>query len=157
MQKSTFAAGCFWGVEHEFKQLNGVIAIQVGYMGGTKINPTYEEVCTGETGHAEVVTIEYDSDKISYDELLNHFWNIHNPTYLNRQGHDVGTQYRSVIFYYAAEQKKIAEKSKYKLEKSNTFDRAIVTSIEPAQKFFKAEEYHQNYFEKNPNAACNLK
>ena len=152
--KATFGAGCFWAVEETFRKLNGVTGTAVGHAGGTKANPTYEDVCTDETGHAEVVQVEFDSAKISYRELLDVFWANHNPTTLNRQGPDVGTQYRSVIFYHSPEQKTAAEESKNALAKSGRFKREIVTQIEPAPKFFRAEEYHQRYLEKRGLSHC---
>jgi peptide-methionine (S)-S-oxide reductase len=153
-QKAMFGAGCFWGVEETFRKLKGVTDTAVGYAGGTKENPTYEDVCTDRTGHAEVVQVEFDSAKISYPELLDVFWANHNPTTLNRQGPDVGTQYRSVIFYYSPGQKAAAEESKAALAKSGRFKREIVTQIEPAPKFFPAEEYHQRYLEKRGLSHC---
>ena len=145
----TFGAGCFWGVEESFKHKKGVIDTTVGYMGGKMKNPTYENVCSGKTGHAEVVQIIYDPAVISFEELLDTFWNIHNPTQSNRQGVDIGYQYRSVIFYSTNEQKQIAEKSLKLLEKSGNYDKKIVTEIMPASTFYPAEDYHQDYFEKN--------
>ena len=147
--KATFGAGCFWHVEDLFRKTNGVKSTKVGYIGGNLPNPTYEEVCTDKTGHAEAVEIEYDPDQISYEELLNVFWNNHNPTTLNRQGPDIGIQYRSTIFYHDDEQKKMAEKSKEAIEKSRKFENPIVTEIVPSPTFYKAEEYHQKYFQKN--------
>ena len=154
MQKATFGAGCFWGVEAAFRSLKGVIETSVGYMGGTFENPTYEDVCTDRTGHAEVVEVVYDPSVVSYDELLNVFWNIHDPTLLNRQGPDVGTQYRSVIFYHTEEQEVAARVSKARLQKSGTYKREIVTEIESATTFWRAEEYHQRYFEKHGLGTC---
>ena len=153
MAKATFGAGCFWGVEATFRQVKGVIDTAVSFMGGSVENPTYEDVCTGETGHAEVVQIEYDPDRGSYAELLEVFWECHDPTQLNRQGPDVGTQYRSVIFYHDEEQRKLAEASKKRLEESSLYDQPIVTEIVPASAFYRAEEYHQRYFEKH-GIAC---
>ena len=147
--KATFAAGCFWHVEDLLSKTKGVKSTQVGYIGGQLSNPTYEEVCTDKTGHAEAVEVEYDPDEISYEKLLDVFWNNHNPTTLNRQGPDVGIQYRSVIFYHNDEQKEIAEKSKQKLDKSGQYDRPVVTEIVPTPIFYKAEEYHQKYFKKH--------
>ena len=147
--KATFAAGCFWHVEDLLSKTQGVKSTQVGYIGGQLSNPTYEEVCTDKTGHAEAVEVEYNPDEISYETLLDVFWNNHNPTTLNRQGPDVGIQYRSVIFYHNDEQKEIAEKSKQKLDKSGQYDRPIVTEIVPTPIFYKAEEYHQKYFKKH--------
>jgi len=151
---ATFGAGCFWGVEETFRKLNGVTSTAVGYAGGTKDNPTYEDVCADETGHAEVVEVEFDPSKISYDELLDIFWSNHNPTTLNHQGPDVGTQYRSVIFYHSPAQKAAAQASKEKIDKSGRFRRPIVTQIEPAPKFYCAEEYHQRYLEKRGQSHC---
>jgi peptide-methionine (S)-S-oxide reductase len=151
-EKATFGAGCFWGVEETFRKLKGVISSTVGYAGGTKENPSYEDVCTDETGHAEVVEVEFDPSQISYEQLLDVFWSSHNPTTLNRQGPDVGTQYRSVIFYHSPEQKAAAEKSK--AEKASQFPRPIVTQIEPAPRFWRAEEYHQRYLEKRGQSHC---
>ena len=153
-EKATFGAGCFWGVEEIFRSLNGVTSTAVGYADGTKENPTYEDVCTDETGHAEVVEVEFDPSKISYDELLDVFWLNHNPTALNRQGPDVGTQYRSAIFYHSPAQKATAQASKEKIGKSGRFGRPIVTQIEPASKFWRAEEYHQRYLEKRGQSHC---
>jgi peptide-methionine (S)-S-oxide reductase len=153
-EKATFGAGCFWGVEETFRKLKGVTDTAVGYAGGAKDNPTYEDVCTDETGHAEVVQVEFDPAKISYRELLDVFWANHNPTTLNRQGPDVGTQYRSVIFYHSPEQKAAAEESKNALAKSGRFKREIVTQVEPGPKFFRAEEYHQRYLEKRGLSHC---
>ena len=147
--KATFGAGCFWHVEDLLSKTKGVKSTQVGYTGGQLPNPTYEEVCTDRTGHAEAVEVEYDPDEISYNELLDVFWSNHNPTTLNRQGPDVGVQYRSAIFYHNDKQKEIAEKSKQALDKSGKFDNPIVTQIVPAPIFYKAEEYHQKYFKKN--------
>lgn len=146
--KATFGAGCFWCVEPIFQKLDGVLSTSVGYAGGSFGNPTYDDVCTGQTGHAEVVQIEYDPSKISYDELLNVFWNNHDPTTLNRQGPDIGTQYRSLIFFYGPEQEATANASKEKLENSGKYHKKIVTEIVPAPQFYKAEDYHQRYYEK---------
>ncbi len=147
MEKATFGAGCFWGVEDSYQNINGVISTMVGYMGGNTKNPTYEEVCTDETGHVEVVQIIYDPLIVSYEELLEIFWSIHDPTQYNRQGPDIGTQYRSVIFYHSQEQKKIAMQSKQKHSKK--FNKEIVTEVTSAKEFYRAEEYHQKYLEKN--------
>ena len=147
-QTATFAAGCFWGVESAFKQVKGVFSTAVGYTGGTKKYPTYEDVCTDKTGHAEAVQIEYDPQQVSYEELLDVFWAVHDPTTLNRQGPDKGTQYRSAIFFISPEQEKLARASKEKLEKSGRFEKPIVTEITPAKEFYRAEEYHQDYFNK---------
>jgi len=147
--KATFGAGCFWHVEDMLSKTKGVKSTKVGYIGGQLPNPTYEEVCTDKTGHAEAVEVEYDPDEISYEELLDVFWNNHNPTTLNRQGPDMGIQYRSAIFYHNDEQKEIAEKSKQTLDKSGQFENSIVTEIVPSPTFYKAEEYHQKYFKKH--------
>jgi len=152
--KSDIWRWLFLGVEETFRKLKGVTDTAVGYAGGTKENPTYEDVCTDQTGHAEVVQVEFDPAKISYPELLDVFWANHNPTTLNRQGPDAGTQYRSVIFYHSPEQKAAAEESKAALAKSGRFKREIVTQIEPAPKFFRAEEYHQRYLEKRGLSHC---
>ena len=153
-EKATFGAGCFWGVESTFRNIQGVTDAAVGYAGGKTENPTYEDVCTDETGHAEVVQVEFDPAIVSYEKLLDVFWNSHNPTTLNRQGPDVGTQYRSVIFYHSPEQRAIAEASKAALEKSGKFRSPVVTQIEPAPKFYRAEEYHQRYLEKRGRSHC---
>ena len=153
-EKATFGAGCFWGVEATFRNVEGVTDAAAGYAGGTKENPTYEDVCTDETGHAEVVQVEFDPARVSYEKLLDVFWANHNPTTLNRQGPDVGRQYRSVIFYHSPEQKKAAEESKAALEKSGRFRQPIVTQVEPAPKFYRAEEYHQRYLEKRGQTHC---
>jgi len=153
-EKATFGAGCFWGVEEIFRNLKGVTSTAVGYAGGTKENPTYEDVCSDETGHAEVVEVEFDPSQVSYDELLDVFWSNHNPTTLNRQGPDVGTQYRSAIFYHSPAQKEAAEASKEKIDKSGRFKRPVVTQIEPAPRFYRAEEYHQRYLEKRGQSHC---
>ncbi|WP_455142412.1 peptide-methionine (S)-S-oxide reductase MsrA [Candidatus Hodarchaeum mangrovi] len=149
MEKATFAAGCFWGIEARFREIPGVISTSVGYTGGKMTNPTYKEVCTGLTGHAEAVEVIYDENLVSYDELLQHFWNMHDPTTLNRQGLDIGTQYRSIIFYHSDEQRKKAFDSKKKLENSKKFKRSIVTEIKPISDYYKAEDYHQQYYVKN--------
>ncbi len=156
MAKATFGAGCFWGVEEDFRKVPGVTATAVGYSGGTLANPTYEDVCSDRTGHAEVVQVEYDPAKTSYDSLLDVFWNGHNPTQLNRQGPDVGTQYRSVIFFHTPEQEAAARASRERLAKSGKFARPIVTEISPAQPFWRAEEYHQRYFEKRGGGSCHV-
>ncbi len=147
--KATFAAGCFWHVEDLFRKTKGVKSTQVGYIGGNLANPTYEEVCSDKTGHAEAVEIDYDPNEISYDELLELFWNNHDPTSLNRQGPDIGIQYRSSIFFHDESQKQIAQKSKEKLESSGKFSKKVVTEIKPSPEFYKAEEYHQKYFQKH--------
>lgn len=145
--KATFGAGCFWGVEETFRVLNGVEETAVGFMGGNKANPTYEQTTTGETGHAEVVHLEYDPEKISYEKLLEVFFENHDATQVDRQGPDVGNQYRSVIFYHTEEQRKLAEKAKEKIDK-------VVTKIEKASEFFKAEDYHQKYLQKRGLKVC---
>ena len=147
--KATFAAGCFWHVEALFRRLEGVMDVQVGYAGGTVPAPTYEQVCTDTTGHAEAVQIEYDPEKISYEALLDTFWANHDPTTPNRQGYDVGSQYRSVVFAHSAEQMEKARLSRNKLANSGRYRALVVTEIRPAPHFYPAEEYHQNYFEKN--------
>lgn len=149
-----FGAGCFWGVEATFRNISGVTNAVVGYAGGNTQNPTYEEVCNDETGHAEVVEVEFDPTKVKYRQLLDVFWANHNPTTLNRQGPDVGSQYRSVIFYYTPDQQATAEDSKAALDKSGRFSRPVVTFIEPAPPFFRAEEYHQRYLEKRGMTHC---
>src|ERR1051326_8495302 len=152
--KATFGAGCFWGVEETFRKLKGVTATEVGYAGGTKENPSYEDVCSDETGHAEVLQLEFDPSQISYDQLLDVFWSNHNPTTMNRQGPDVGTQYRSVIFYHSPEQQAAAAASKERVQKSGRFNRPVVTQIEPAPPFWRAEEYHQRYLQKRGQSHC---
>ena len=149
MKKATFGAGCFWGVETRFGKVKGVVDTIVGYTGGTTENPTYKDVCTNKTGHAEVVQVTYDPSIVSYEELLEIFWNLHNPTTPNRQGWDIGTQYRSAVFYHDEDQRLAAITLKDKLDQSGKFHKAIVTEIIPISKFTKAEEYHQKYHEKN--------
>jgi peptide-methionine (S)-S-oxide reductase len=156
MAKASFAAGCFWGVEAAFRQIEGVSATAVGYEGGAKPEPTYREVCDGDTGHAEAVEVDYDPERVSYDRLLDVFWENHDPTTLNRQGPDVGEQYRSAIFFHDAAQEKAARESKQKLEASGRYRRPIVTQIVPAEKFWKAEDYHQQYLEKRGLASCHI-
>lgn len=156
MQKAIFGAGCFWGVEATFRAIPGVKATSVGYSGGTTENPTYKEVCTGRTGHAEVCQVEFDPAQVSFEQLLNAFWNMHDPTTVNRQGPDIGTQYRSSIFYLTPEQKEIATKSKQAADQSGKFKRPIVTEITAAGAYWPAEEYHQRYFEKTGQANCHL-
>ena len=151
-----FGAGCFWGVEATFRSIGGVKEAIVGYAGGQTENPTYEDVCSDETGHAEVVEVEFDPAAVSYGQLLEVFWANHDPTTLNRQGPDVGTQYRSVIFYYTPEQKAAAEQSKAAQDRSGRFRRPIVTHIEPAPPFYRAEEYHQRYLEKRGMTHCSI-
>jgi len=148
MEKATVAAGCFWGIEEDFRKTKGVCAAMVGYTGGHFKNPTYEDVCSGQTGHAEAVEIEFDPNVITYGKLLEVFWAIHDPTTLDRQGPDVGSQYRSAIFYHTPQQKQIAEQSKEKLRASGRFQNEVVTQIVSASDFFKAEEYHQCYLTK---------
>jgi peptide-methionine (S)-S-oxide reductase len=156
MAKATFAAGCFWGVEDAFRQVEGVTSTAVGYIGGTTKNPSYKEVCTGHTGHAEAVEIDFDPAKVSYLELLATFWKTHDPTTVNRQGPDVGTQYRSAIFFHDAGQEKDARDSKAVLTEKGVFKRPIVTEIVPAPEFYKAEDYHQQYFEKQGIRSCHI-
>jgi peptide-methionine (S)-S-oxide reductase len=156
MTKATFGAGCFWGVEETFRKINGVKNTAVGYTGGNTDNPTYEEVCTDKTGHAEVVDIEFDPTKVSYDELLQVFFENHNPTTLNRQGPDVGKQYRSAVFFHSAEQQAQAEKVKAELDQSGKFSKPIVTEITPAKPFYRAEEYHQQYLLKRGIDSCHI-
>lgn len=150
-QRITFGGGCFWCTEAVFQTLKGVRAVTSGYMGGQTLNPTYEDICTGRTGHAEVIEVEYDADTVNIDELLLIFLKTHDPTTLNRQGNDVGTQYRSVIFYHTAEQKEHAEAIIKKLTDEQIFDSPIVTELSPVSEFYKAEDYHQNYYANNPN------
>ena len=150
MEMATFGAGCFWGIEAAFKKIRGVLATTVGYSGGHVAHPTYEQVCTGRTGHAEVVQVEFDPEQVSYEELLDAFWKIHDPTSLNKQGFDVGTQYRSVIFTHSKEQEKIAKQSKESLRSAKW----VVTEILPAGPFYEAEDYHQNYYEKRGGGSC---
>ncbi len=155
-EKATFAAGCFWGIEAAFREVEGVVDAQVGYSGGYTANPTYRDVCTDQTGHAEVVEVTFDPARGSYDRLLEVFWSIHDPTQLNRQGPDWGTQYRSAIFFHSPEQEAAARASKEELQKSGRFSRPIVTKIEPASTFYRAEEYHQRYLEKRGAKACHF-
>ncbi len=150
-KKAIFAAGCFWGVESNFRKIKGVINTRVGYTGGKFENPSYKSVCSHKTGHAEAIEISFDPSVVSYDELLNVFWSIHDPTTLNRQGPDVGSQYRSAIFYFNEDQREKAERSKAKLDASKRFKNPIVTQIVPASKFWQAEDYHQQYNEKRRN------
>ncbi|MFH1239101.1 MAG: peptide-methionine (S)-S-oxide reductase MsrA [bacterium] len=154
MEKATFAAGCFWGVEESFRQVKGVISTTVGYTGGHFKNPTYKEICSGKTGHAEAIQIEYDPTVVSYNQLLDMFWKIHNPTTKNRQGPDIGTQYRSAIFFHNKAQESAAIASKEKLDKSGIYKSKIVTEIVPATEFYRAEEYHQQYYEKQGGGSC---
>ena len=155
-QIATFGAGCFWGVEAAFRQVQGVKATAVGYLGGRLKNPTYEDVCYRDTGHAEVVQVEFDPERVSYDDLLTVFWTNHDPTTLNRQGPDVGEQYRSAIFFHSPEQQAAAEASKQRMEQSGRFRRPIVTEITPAGEFYEAEEYHQQYLEKRGLSTCHI-
>ncbi len=155
-EKATFAAGCFWGVEAAFRAIDGVTSTAVGYAGGSMDKPTYRDVCSGKTGHAEVVQVEYDPEKVSYEQLLNVFWENHDPTTLNRQGPDVGTQYRSAIFFHTSEQQAAAVASKEKLQAGGRYKRPIVTEIKPATDFYPAEDYHQQYLEKRGVASCKI-
>lgn len=156
LEKATFGAGCFWGVEATFRQIPGVTETAVGYEGGTLQNPTYKDVCTDTTGHAEVVQVTFDPEQVSYDTLLNTFWENHDPTTRNRQGPDFGSQYRSAIFFESPEQQATAQASKAKWDSSGQFKRPIVTEIVPAQTFYRAEEYHQQYLEKRGLAHCHI-
>lgn len=156
LQKATFGAGCFWGVEARFRALNGVVEAFSGYEGGLTDNPTYEDVCTDLTGHAEVVEVEFDPGLISYEALLNEFFDLHDPTTPNRQGPDVGSQYRSVIFYHSDEQRDLAREKIAELEKQNRFPKPIVTEVVAAQTFYKAEDYHQKYYEKRGLKGCGI-
>jgi peptide-methionine (S)-S-oxide reductase len=153
---ATFGAGCFWGVEAAYRQIPGVLSTRVGYLGGTMENPTYRDVCSGRTGHAEVVEVKYDPSRLSYDDLLTVFWENHDPTTLNRQGPDVGEQYRSAIFYHDDEQKAAAEASKEERDRSGKYRRPIVTEITPTSAFYEAEDYHQQYLEKRGLASCHI-
>ncbi len=155
-QLATFGAGCFWGVEARFRQVPGVVSTAVGYLGGTLEGPTYQAVCTGRTGHAEVVQVEYDPERVGYEQLLDVFWENHDPTTLNRQGPDSGTQYRSAIFFHVPEQQAAAQASKEARQASGRYRRPIVTEITPASTFWRAEEYHQQYLEKRGQAHCHL-
>jgi len=154
MEKATFGAGCFWGVEAAFQEVEGVVSTAVGYSGGHLQKPTYQDVCSGRTGHAEVVQLEYDPARVSYDQLLDVFWENHDPTTLNRQGPDIGAQYRSAIFFHTPEQEAAARASKTRLERSGRYPRPIVTEITPASEFWRAEDYHQHYLEKRGLASC---
>lgn len=154
MALATFGAGCFWGVEEAFRQVEGVTDTAVGYMGGTLDSPTYEQVCTGKTGHTEVVQVEYDPVRVSYEDLLDVFFRIHDPTQVNRQGPDIGWQYRSVIFYHTPEQAETAQAVKDELEAAKRFRQPIATTIESARTFWRAEEYHQQYYAKRGGGAC---
>lgn len=156
MEKAAFGAGCFWGVEAEFRKLKGVKSTAVGYMGGQKENPTYEEVCTDKTGHVEVVLVEFNPAEISYEALLEKFWRLHDPTQVNRQGPDTGSQYRTAIFTYSDAQRDAAERSKQELSNSGKHKKPIATVIEPAPTFYIAEDYHQQYLEKRGLASCHI-
>jgi peptide-methionine (S)-S-oxide reductase len=156
MAIATFAAGCFWGVEATFRQLPGVKSTRVGYIGGTTVGPTYEQVCTGRTNHAEAVEVEYDPEKISYEKLLEVFYENHDPTQVNRQGPDVGTQYRSAVFYHSPEQQAAAEKVQQERDSSGRYRRPIATQIVPSVEFYAAEDYHQQYLEKRGLSSCHL-
>ena len=153
-KKATFGAGCFWGVEAAFRQIDGVTRTRVGYAGGELDNPTYEDVCSHTTGHAEVVEVTYDDEVVSYDDLLNAFWRKHNPTQRNRQGWNLGNQYRSVVFFHDDEQREAADRSKAELDASGRYRKPVVTAIEPAQTFYPAEDYHQQYLEKRGRSSC---
>lgn len=156
IEKATFGAGCFWGVEAAFRQIPGVVATSAGYEGGTTDNPSYRDVCSHTTGHAEVVQVEYDPARVSYDDLLAVFWDEHDPTQLNRQGPDIGDQYRSVVFYHTPEQQATATASRDRLAQSGKYRRPIVTVIEPAATFYRAEDYHQQYLEKRGLSTCKI-
>jgi len=156
MEKATFGAGCFWGVEEAFRKVKGVTSTAVGYSGGTFKNPSYQDVCTGQTGHAEVVQVEYDPAQVSYEELLAVFWANHDPTTMNRQGPDVGSQYRSAVFYHTPQQEAAARASKDKLNSSGVYKRPIVTEITSASEFWMAEEYHQQYVAKRGGGSCHI-
>jgi peptide-methionine (S)-S-oxide reductase len=151
---ATFAAGCFWGVEARFRELNGVISTRVGYSGGDTLNPDYKQVCTGTTGHAEVIEVTFESEQISFEQLLNFFWHMHDPTTLNRQGPDLGTQYRSAVFYHDEQQKQQASQIKQQLNNDKAFNKPIITEITAAARFYPAEEYHQCYLEKKGLGSC---
>ncbi|MCE5218249.1 peptide-methionine (S)-S-oxide reductase MsrA [bacterium] len=156
METATFGAGCFWGVEARFRQVPGVLDTAVGFMGGSKDNPSYQEVCTDRTGHAEVVQVAFDPAKVTYEQLLKVFWEVHDPTQSNRQGPDVGTQYRSVIFYHGEQQRTAAEAALRELEASGAYTEPLATEIAPAGTFWRAEEYHQRYLEKRGLGGCPL-
>jgi methionine-S-sulfoxide reductase len=155
-EQATFAAGCFWGVEAYLRRVKGVLSTRAGYSGGTKANPSYEEVCTGRTGHAESVLVEYDPEVVSYERLLEHFWKIHDPTQVGGQGNDIGTQYRSAIFSHSEAQREAAERSRAELQRSGRYPAPIVTEIAPAGEFWPAEEYHQDYLTKHPGGYCHV-
>jgi peptide-methionine (S)-S-oxide reductase len=156
METATFGAGCFWGVEVAFRNIPGVKDVAAGYAGGTLENPSYEDVCSGRTGHAEVVQVDFDPEEVSYDRLLDEFWSLHDPTTLNRQGPDVGTQYRSAIFYHDEEQKNAALASRERLRESGRYRRPVVTEVTPASTFYRAEDYHQRYLEKRGKSSCHI-
>ena len=156
MAKATFGAGCFWGVEAAFRQIDGVTDAISGYSGGTTVNPTYKDVCTGTTGHAEVVEVTYDPARVTYEQLLDAFWKMHDPTTRDRQGPDVGSQYRSAIFYHDEEQKRLAEASKTAQDASKLYRGPIVTLVQPAGPFYEAEDYHQRYLEKRGMVSCKV-
>jgi len=155
-ETATFAAGCFWGIEAAFRQIPGVVDAAVGYTGGHTANPTYKDVCTDETGHAEVVQVTFDPAQVKYEELIDKFWQMHDPTQVNRQGPDFGSQYRSAIFFHSPEQQAAAEKSKAALQASGKFRKPIATEITPAAQFYRAEDYHQRYLEKRGAASCHF-
>ncbi len=155
-RKATFGAGCFWGVEAAYRQIPGVLSTKVGYLGGTLDNPTYKDVCSGRTGHAEVVEVAYDPERLTYGDLLTVFWDNHNPTTLNRQGPDIGTQYRSAIFYHDEEQQQAAIASKEERDRSGKYKTPIVTEVTPASTFYEAEDYHQQYLEKRGLSSCHI-
>lgn len=156
MQKATFGAGCFWGVEAVFRQVKGVVSTAVGYLGGWMKDPTYKDVCTDKTGHAEVVQVDFDPAQVPYDDLLQVFWECHDPTQLNRQGPDFATQYRSAIVYHTPEQQAAAIASKERLQRAGRYTRPIVTEVTPASEFYRAEEYHQRYLEKRGLSSCHI-
>jgi peptide-methionine (S)-S-oxide reductase len=156
LEKATFGAGCFWGIEAAYRQVKGVVSTAVGFSGGTYDNPSYHDVCTGRTGHAEVVEVTYDPARVSYEDLLRVFWENHNPTTLNRQGWDVGTQYRSAIYFHDAKQEAAARASKEQLEKSGKYRKPIVTEVTSASPFYMAEDYHQQYLEKRGLSSCHI-
>ena len=156
MEKAMFGAGCFWGVEAAFRKVKGVTSTAVGYSGGSFPNPTYEDVCTGRTGHDEVIMVEFDPSQVNYENLLGVFWDCHDPTTLNRQGPDIGSQYRSAVFFFNSEQETLAKASKGALQKSGRYGRDIVTEVTPASEFYVAEDYHQQYLEKRGSASCRL-
>ena len=156
METATFGAGCFWGIEEALRKFEGVVETAVGYMGGSSENPTYQDVCSGRSGHAEVVQLSYDPDKVSYEDLLEVFWSLHDPTQRNRQGNDVGAQYRSAIFFHTKEQEATVRASRDALERSGRYRRPIATEITPASTFWRAEEYHQRYLHKRGQASCQI-